>query len=64
MVEVHLVRLEPPAAVRARDAPEIPQELDHPCLPDAHPLQLQFAVSAVVVDVIGSLTWSDSHDVV
>jgi hypothetical protein len=62
MIEVHLVRLEPPAAVRAGDTSQVPGEFDHPGLPDPDPLQFQVSISTVVLDVVRSLAWTSRHD--
>jgi len=64
MIEVHLVRLEPPAAVRARDPPKVPEKLNHPGLSDSDPLQFEVPIPPVVLDVVRSLAWSKSHDLV
>jgi hypothetical protein len=61
MVEVHLVRLELPSAVRAWDAPQVSQELDHACLPDPNSLKLEGPIPAVVLDVVRSLAPSHAH---
>jgi hypothetical protein len=62
MIKVHLVRLELAAAIGTGDAPEVPQQFDHPRLPDADPLQFEVSIPPVVLDVIGSLAWSNGHD--
>ena len=62
MIEVHLVRLELPAAVDAWDAAEIPQELDHAGLPDSDALQFEVPIPSVVLDVVWPLAWSNAHD--
>lgn len=61
MVEVHLVRLEFPAAIRTWNTTKVANQLDHPCLPDTDPLQLQVAVPPVVLDVVLSLAGSNGH---
>ena len=61
MVEVHLEWLEPASAVGARHSPDVPEELDHPVLPDANALELEVAVPLVVLDVVRTLAGSRAH---
>lgn len=61
MIEVHLMRLESPGAIGARNATQVPQEIDHARLPNPHPLQLELSISAVILDVVGSLAGAGYH---
>jgi hypothetical protein len=61
MVEVHLIRPEPPAAIRTWNPTKVAKQLDHSCLPDTDPLQLQVAIPPVVLDVVRSLAGSNAH---
>jgi hypothetical protein len=61
VVEVHLVRLELTAAIGARNAPEIAQQLDHARLADSNPLELQIPIPTVILDVVRSLVALGSH---
>jgi len=64
MVEVHLVAFEPPAAIRARNVPELSEELCRGCLAPGDALDLTLAIGRVVPDVRGALGGSWSHDLV
>jgi hypothetical protein len=61
MIEVHLVWLEAFSTVGARDSTEVAEQLDHAGLADANPLQLGLPVSAVILDVVGSLARASCH---
>jgi hypothetical protein len=61
MVELKLVRLEVATAIQTGDATAIAKELDHARLADAYPLELELAVTTVVLDVIGSPARSCGH---
>ena len=61
MIEVHLMRLEPLAAIGARDAAKITQQLDHPGLSDSDPLDFEVTIPPVVLDVVRSLARTNSH---
>lgn len=62
MVEVHLVGRKPLAAVRAWDATQVTQHLDHARLPDTDTLDFHRAISAVVIDIRGSLALPSVHE--
>ena len=61
MIEIHLVRLERPAAIHARHPAQLPQELERRALPPQHAIDLSFAITTVVIDVVGTLTRPYMH---
>jgi hypothetical protein len=62
VIEVHLVRLELPTTVCAWLAAKVSQKLDHASLPYPNALELEIAIPAVVLNVVGSLAGSWPHD--
>ncbi len=61
MVKVHLVGLEPLAAVCAWHPTQVTEHLDHARLPDPDALDFHLAISAVVIDIRGPLALPSVH---
>ena len=61
MVEVHLVGLEPAAAVLAGNPAKLPEERQRRTLTRHHAIDLTLAVTAVAADVVGALIACARH---
>jgi hypothetical protein len=61
VIEVHLLRLEPPAAVGARDTAEVTQQLEGRALSCDDPIDLAPSISLVVLDVVWPLIACSWH---
>lgn len=61
MVEVHLVAFQAPAAIRARNVPELSEELRRSGLATGHALDLALAVGGVLPHVRGALAGPRLH---
>ena len=55
MIEIHLVRLKPSAAVLARHPPKVAEELERRALARHHPIDLALPISTVVAHVVWTL---------
>ena len=61
MIEVHLVRLERPSAVHARNAAQRPEELERRTPPREDAVDLALSISLVVADVVRALGTCARH---
>jgi hypothetical protein len=61
MVEIHLVRFKPAAAVLTGNPAKLSEEFERGALPRHHPIDLALAITAVVADVVGTLIARAGH---
>lgn len=61
MIEVHLMRLESPAAILTRNTTQIAQQLELPRLPNSNSKVFALTIASVVVDVRRTLIANSGH---